>query len=112
MSSTAALQMITQLVQETIEFISNFFKKTIKFSGNLIGIKCIEERIDYNQLLTAGWIFIIGMPIGLIIFGSQFSIPVWLFIITIGLILYNIEHIIKEILIKEIKPCSNQYLYT
>jgi hypothetical protein len=59
-------------------------------AGTLIGIKW-KGKWTHDSLIAAGWTFLIGLPLGVLLFGSLFSLELWLFIIIFILMLANLD---------------------
>ena len=76
---------------EALTKICNFFRGALKVTGTLIGIKW-KGKWSYESLAIAGWIFILGTPVGALILGTNtFSLGLWFLLIIIGLMIVNID---------------------
>lgn len=64
-------------------------------AGTLVGVKW-KGRWNYDPLIIAGWTFLLGLPIGMLLLGSLFSLELWLFLIIFALILANLEDALKQ----------------
>lgn len=73
-----------------LEKISNFFRGSIHVVGTLIGVRWIGEW-SIEGLFIAGWIFTIGIPVGILIFGTTFPVMGWLAIVLITLMITNLD---------------------
>ena len=56
----------------------------------LIGIRDLNGTKNYESLINTIWVFVAGIPIGLILFTNQFNITIWLAIVSGTLIIKNI----------------------
>jgi hypothetical protein len=56
----------------------------------------IEWKFD--GLITAGWVFLLGLPIGTIVLGSSFSLLLWSIIVVITTMLVNADDAIYFVL--------------
>jgi hypothetical protein len=45
----------------------------------------------FDGLITAGWVFLLGLPIGTIVLGSSFSLLLWSIIVVITTMLVNAD---------------------
>jgi len=70
-------------------------KKIITVLARLIGFKFTDGKLDPNRLITAVWVFLIGTPIGLALFGTQFPIILLGLIILVSLLIINIDDVFK-----------------
>jgi hypothetical protein len=60
--------------------------------GTLIGVRKTEEGYNYKQIIAAGWVFALGIPVLLLFMGpGLFSMPVWLLTVVTGLALLNLD---------------------
>lgn len=60
--------------------------------GSLAGIHNSSGQLNIDRLMSAGMAFIIGLPLGLIVFGSNFNLFVWLAICIVTLFLMNLHN--------------------
>ena len=59
--------------------------------GSLFGIKTAEKgKLNADQLFTAGWVFLFGSPVIIILFGA-INLPVWAAVILTCLMLVNLD---------------------
>ena len=78
-------------MRKLITKISNFFRGACHVIGTLLGIKWIGEW-RAGGLLMASWIFIAGIPVGLLLIGpGTFSISAWLAAVLLVLMIVNID---------------------
>lgn len=91
------IRIFKRAIKGLINRISYIIKSTTNIGANLIGLRCIERRWDYSQLVITGWVFLLGLPIGFIFLGTLFSFPTWTTIVTSTLILYNFSYTIETI---------------
>jgi len=74
-----------------IKRITNFFRGTLHIVGTLIGVKWRGEW-GAEGLVLAGWIFLVGIPVGILFLGPMtFSINTWLAITLIILMITNMD---------------------
>jgi len=72
--------------------VSNYIQSIILVAGRLVGIQRINpDKADSSKLVTAGWIFILGIPVGLILLGPEFPMLIWLSIVLGLLMLVNLD---------------------
>ena len=90
---------ITPVEDNTVNKVSNLIRSTIIIGGTLLGLRYDKERKrwQYSQLESAGWIFLLGLPIGLVVFGELFSIIIWALMVFIILAISNIDTVIAVI---------------
>lgn len=81
------------LIKEQTYSFSRAIKNIITQIEKLIGIKNKNGTRDYESLIQAGWTFIVGLPIGLILLTNQFSVPIWFCIVSGTLIICNISNL-------------------
>lgn len=73
--------------------VSYAAKGFILVAGRLLGIKRLDDgRYDTTRLVTAIWVFLFGVPIGLVIAGEGFPIVGWLAVVIAFLIFANFDH--------------------
>jgi len=71
--------------------VSDFFRGTVRIVGSLFGVKWHGEWV-YDSLLMAGWIFLLGLPLGALLFSAEmFSIGLWLTIVLTVLMIVNMD---------------------
>ena len=62
-------------------------------AGRLLGIKQLDDgRFDTTRLVTAIWVFLFGVPIGLVIAGAEFPVLGWFTVVIAFLIFANFDH--------------------
>jgi hypothetical protein len=67
-----------RLLRKLVRKCSNFTRGVLLVFGRLLGIKRDgPHRYDTGQLTTAAWIFFLGIPIGLILTGTEFPLWIW-----------------------------------
>lgn len=71
--------------------VSRIVTGTVLTIGSLVGVYNLHGELKSHRLLMAGMTFIIGLPIGVILFGVEFNIFYWLTICIIGLFLMNLH---------------------
>lgn len=60
--------------------------------GRLLGVRRVSpEKLDGSRLVTAGWVFMLGIPMGLVLLGTQFPISTWLVIVLGLLAIVNLD---------------------
>ena len=80
---------ITKLIQK----VSNGTKGFILILGRLFGIEHITaDRFKGGSFITAIWIFMLGIPLGLMFFGGQFPMFGWLIVVMGLLMLTNLDN--------------------
>jgi len=60
--------------------------------GALVGVHGISGEFKARRLLIAGMAFVIGLPLGVIIFGAGFNILVWAAMVVGALFLMNLHN--------------------
>jgi hypothetical protein len=76
--------------QKIADKASAFTRGTLRVIGTLIGVKWKGEWTA-EGLCIAGWIFMLGIPAGMLILGASFSLELWLMIILMILIITNLD---------------------
>ncbi len=78
-------------IKSLVKYISNFFRGFTHVVGSLLGIKWRGEW-DPQGIILAGWVFLIGTPVGMLIIGAEtFSIGMWLTLVVLILMLANMD---------------------
>jgi hypothetical protein len=72
-------------------FISKAVTTVVMTGGALCGITRLDGELNAVRLGVAGMIFVIGLPIGLLIFGQAFNIFIWMGIVIGVLFLMNLH---------------------
>ena len=89
------LHRISQNLKKTFQkFTYHISRATIgalAIGGALCGINVISKEIHANRLMVAGMAFIVGMPLGIVIFGASFSLSVWFAIVSSVLLISNLH---------------------
>ena len=79
------------MFKNLIKRISNGFRGTIHVIGSLFGVKWKGEWCAQG-LITTGWVFLIGIPIGMLLVGAEiFSVSLWLGFVLLALMIVNID---------------------
>lgn len=91
-------QSIARAVKTATRFISTATTATVAVGGALCGITNTRGSINLYRPGIALMAFTIGLPFGVIIFGGQFSIFIWLTIVIITLFLMNLHNAWEVIL--------------
>jgi hypothetical protein len=71
--------------------ISERFQRFVTIVARLIGLKRTPEGWDTKQVIIGGWLFLAGLPIGLMLFGNYFSLFIWLGVVLAGLTIANLD---------------------
>ena len=71
-----------------LRVLGNLGKASLGIKDNMDGME------DYRSLYLTAWIFLLGLPISILIFGEAFP-ALWLLIVAGFLILSNLEYTIK-----------------
>jgi len=85
---------MNQFLKRITNRISNFGKGTLKVIARLFGVEEDHRENRYNSygLQSAIWIFAIGTPIGMLLFGgASFSMSIWLGIVFGTLAVVNLD---------------------
>ena len=84
-------------MKKIIMYLSSMIKKMISSCGNLLGIYTLEDgTLDFTQLMSAGWVFMLGMPVGVVFLGSLFSTKIWLCAILVALVAINLDRTVLK----------------
>jgi len=59
-------------------------------AGTLVGVKW-KGKWTAEPLIISGWIFLFGVPVGVLVAGSYFSLGVWLATVLMVLMIVNID---------------------
>jgi hypothetical protein len=78
--------------------ISRITTGAVAIGGALCGINTVGGEIQTSRLATAGFAFVIGLPLGLLLFGPMFNLTTWLGIV-IGILFVMNIHNAWEVLI-------------
>ena len=69
---------LANLLKRSLKQISNFTSNITKITLRLFGIKQIDKNAyDSSQFMSAMWILVIGLFLGLFIAGIDFPILIW-----------------------------------
>jgi len=72
--------------------ISSFFYGATIVTARLFGVREISPgKFEAGRLYSAAWAFLIGLPLGLILIGTEFSIIIWAAIILASLLIINLD---------------------
>jgi hypothetical protein len=83
---------VTKFIKLGVSHLSHITKSTIKVLARLFGIKEIRDKeYDSSQFSSAVWIFVIGIPVGLFIVGTDFPILIWMSIVFGLLAVVNLD---------------------
>ena len=77
-------------MKKILRRISNFFRGAAHIAGTLVGVKWKGEW-TYEGLVIAGWIFLLGVPFGILVAGPAFSLLAWLISVLIVLMIINLD---------------------
>ena len=79
------------MLKSLTQRISNFFRGATHVVGSLIGVKWRGEWCA-GGLITSGWVFLIGAPVGMLFFGAEiFSLTLWMCIVLSVLMIVNMD---------------------
>jgi hypothetical protein len=56
-----------------------------------MGVRKEPKEWRFDGLITSGWVFILGLPIGAMVVGPSFSLALWAIIIVIVTIMVNFD---------------------
>jgi hypothetical protein len=59
-----------------------------------------QYMLNFDSILYAGTLFIVGIPVGGLLLPTSFSITVWMFIVLTTLILLNLDNVADTIVEK------------
>jgi len=86
------MKKIKQLLRNLISHISTIFRGLTETGGVLLGIHQVSPgTYNINQLATAGWVFLFGVPIGFLFLGPLFPITTWTTIVLTCLCIINLD---------------------
>lgn len=78
--------------------ISAFLRGTLYALRSLLGIRPKEGGLDYSAPAAAIWVFVIGIPVGMLVFGSEaFMVSVWFAVVLGMLVLMNLDDTVQMI---------------
>lgn len=87
-----------RLVMSLTKKISSFLRGTLYALRSLVGIRPKEGGFDYSAPAAAIWVFIVGIPVGMLLFGSEtFMVSIWFTIVLGMLILMNLDDTVQMI---------------
>jgi hypothetical protein len=78
-------------MKRLLDRISEATRGIVTIIGRLFGIKEKGGLVDSSRFLTAGWVFLLGVPVGLILFGTAFPISIWFSSVIGILMLANLD---------------------
>ena len=78
--------MLSRIAQK----LSNFFRGSLHIIGSLVGVKWRGEW-SAEGLVIAGWTFTVGIPVGMLLFGTSFPVIGWLLAIITVLMIVNLD---------------------
>jgi len=88
---------VKNVIKNIIMYISSKIKKLISLSGNLLGIYKLDDgTLDLTQIMSAGWIFMLGMPVGVVFLGPLFSVKIWLCSVFAALTAINLDKAVLQ----------------
>jgi len=77
---------------------SAFLRGVLYSLRSLLGIKPSKDGLDYSAPAAAIWVFVIGIPVGMLLFGNEaFMVSVWFLIVLGMLILMNLDDTVQMI---------------
>ena len=85
------LQKLRKQANKIILIVSKSVNSFIKFGGSLLGVYHSDGMIDSASLVLAGWVYLIGCLIGIIIFGNTFSLASWMIVLLIVIFISNLD---------------------
>lgn len=71
--------------------ISRIVTGSVAIGGALCGMNTIGGDIQTGRIATAGFAFVIGLPLGLLLFGPTFNLTIWLAIVIGTLFVMNLH---------------------
>lgn len=87
-----------RIILKVAKKISAFLRGTLYTLRSLVGIRPKEGGLDYSAPAAAIWVFVIGIPVGMLIFGSEtFIVSIWFFIVLGMLVLMNLDDTVQMI---------------
>lgn len=88
-------QKITFKLKKLLQKVSNIVRNICWLLQISLGIKQFEDGTnDYTNILLVLWIFMLGIPIGTILF-SIMSVPIWALIVALVSTLFNVNSLIR-----------------
>ncbi|MFA5163895.1 MAG: hypothetical protein WC441_05270 [Patescibacteria group bacterium] len=84
---------IKALLKKTTSFISKATTATVLTGGALVGITRLNGQVNVTRLTIAGMAFVIGLPLGLIVFGPAFNLLIWGAIVVGTLFAMNLDNV-------------------
>ena len=78
------------MFRRIVDKISNFFRGSLHIIGTLTGVKWKGEWSAEGTFI-AGWIFIVGIPVGMLLISPSFPITGWLLIVLTVLMITNLD---------------------
>lgn len=91
---------------ESINYISKTVRGLIRVVGNIIGIRKRDGRYGCHRIVSTGWVFLVGIPVGFILLGPYFSISIWALTVIVLTIFCNLDYIYETYVIKDCKNGS------
>ena len=80
-----------RFLKKATSYIANMFRGTVWVIGTLLGVKWRGEW-GAEGLIIAGWIFFLGIPAGMLLFGpTTFHIGIWLLTVLLILMITNVD---------------------
>lgn len=100
---------LKDLTTNKAERLSELTRKIINICGLFIGIRKKDNKYDFHRFTSTAWIFLVGIPLGLVFLGNSFSISIWAIIVGIITIFCNLDYVFNS---SKANKCSTGYSYT
>jgi hypothetical protein len=71
--------------------LSYFIRRCLHIIARLMGAHKQPKGWRFDGLITSGWVFILGLPIGAMIVGSSFSLALWAIVVVVMTIMVNFD---------------------
>ena len=86
------LQSIYNASPKAISRLCETLKNILYILGELVGCRISKDgSLNCDRIIMAGFIFIIGVPIGMLFFGEMFTAPLWGTVVLVILAAANMD---------------------
>lgn len=79
------------MAQAHVSKLSYFVRCCLHILGRCIGIKKDLREWRFDGLIMAGWVFVLGLPLGAMVVGSGFSIFLWALIVLLATLIVHAD---------------------
>jgi hypothetical protein len=78
--------------------LSYFMRCCLHVAAKLVGVRKDPKQWRFDGLVTAGWVFLLGMPIGAMILGAAFNLALWAIVVVAATAIVNADDALHLVL--------------